>query len=260
MRYFGAKYRIAPWIISHFPEHKIYVEPFGGGANVLLRKSRAYAEVYNDLDGDIVNVFKMFRDRPDELISKLKNTPFSRSEFDLSYEHCENDIERARRTICRSWMGFGTSALLADGKTGFRAFDGLSGNNSASQWKSYLEVLDGFKERLMGIVIENRDAFEVIAQQDSETTLFFLDPPYVHDTRKSGSYTHEMSNDQHQKLVELIQTLKGMVILCGYENDIYNQLNWNKEKTNTIAMSSDARTEILWISSNCLINQKHRIQ
>src|SRR5690606_6837914 len=94
IRYHGGKWRIAPWIISHFPEHRVYVEPFGGGGSVLLRKPRSYAEVYNDLDGEIVNLFRVARDCGDELIRSVELTPFARDEFMLAYEETEDPIEQ----------------------------------------------------------------------------------------------------------------------------------------------------------------------
>lgn len=101
---------LAPRIIEHFPEHRCYVEPFGGGGSVLLRKPRSYAEVYNDLDGEIVNLFTVARDRGDELVRLLELTPFSRDEFQQSYEPTDDPLEQARRTIARSFMGFGSNA------------------------------------------------------------------------------------------------------------------------------------------------------
>jgi len=106
LRYHGGKWRLASWIISHFPPHRVYVEPFGGAASVLLRKPRSYAEVYNDMDGEIVNVFRVLRDpaRARELERVLRLTPFAREEFELSYIRDEDPIEQARRTIVRAFI------------------------------------------------------------------------------------------------------------------------------------------------------------
>lgn len=105
LRYHGGKWRLAPWIISHFPKHSVYVEPFGGGASVLLRKKRSYAEVYNDLDEEIVNLFRICRDQGDKFVEALFLTPFSRTEFNKCYQEAPNDFERARHTVIRSFMG-----------------------------------------------------------------------------------------------------------------------------------------------------------
>lgn len=250
LRYFGGKWKIAPWIISHFPPHRIYVELFGGGASVLLRKPRCYAEVYNDLDSEIVDTFRCFQQYFGPLSHRLRNTPFAREEYDLAYEATEDPVERAARVIVRSWMGFGNSAQRAGGKTGFQSMTEITGSSKASQWATYLDVLEQFHDRFMGITIENRNALEVIDQQDTAQTLFFADPPYVPTTRKSGEYKYEMTLEDHVALCGRLQAVKGMVILCGYENEIYDGLGWEKHKYLTTSMASreNARTEVIWLN------------
>jgi DNA adenine methylase len=122
LRYHGGKFRKAPWIIGHFKPHRVYVEPYGGGASVLMRKPRADFEVYNDLDGDVVNVFRVLRDRRRSraLEQLLRLTPWARAEFELSYEASDDPVERARRTIVRCFMGHGTTSRRKN-RTGFRA-------------------------------------------------------------------------------------------------------------------------------------------
>ena len=134
LRYHGGKWMLAPWIISHFPEHRTYVEPFGGAASVLLQKPRTYSEVYNDLDGEIVNLFRVVRDNGAALIEKLKLTPFARQEYRLSFETCDDALEQARRTVIRSFMGFGSNALARGIKSGFRGNSSRSGTTPAHDW------------------------------------------------------------------------------------------------------------------------------
>lgn len=121
IRYHGGKFRLASWIISHFPAHRCYVEPFGGGASVLLKKAPSEAEVYNDLDGDVVNLFRVLRNSESRqaLIDACALTPYSRGEFCCAYEQTDDPIEQARRLVVRATMGFG-SAGATKGKTGFR--------------------------------------------------------------------------------------------------------------------------------------------
>lgn len=118
LRWHGGKFILAPWIISHLPKHRIYVEPLGGAGSVLLRKPRSYAEVYNDRDGEVVNLFRVARERGDDLRRALELTPFSREEFVLSYASTDDPIEQARRTVTRSFMGFGSNSH--NHLTGFR--------------------------------------------------------------------------------------------------------------------------------------------
>ncbi len=111
MKYHGAKFRLAKWIMGFFPEHKVYVEPFGGSAGVLLQKTRSQSEVYNDLDGDISNLFSVLQDK--KMSSELQNlllvTPYSRREYETSYKETDNPVERARRTLIRGHMTFGSA-------------------------------------------------------------------------------------------------------------------------------------------------------
>lgn len=255
LRYHGGKFLLAKWIISHFPKHRIYCEPFGGAASVLLQKERAYSEVYNDLDIEVVNLFKVCRERGQELITNLSNTPFARKEFELSYIKTDDEIEQARRTVIRSFMGFG-SASASGRKTGFRSNSNRSGTTPAHDWKNFPEALSGIIERLQGVVIENRDAFEIIRQHDTSETLFYLDPPYTLDSRCNGqktkSYRYEMKDEQHIELCKMLNQLKGVCIVSGYDNSIYNDLlkDWSKVKKSWFSDGAKKRVEVLWLSPN----------
>lgn len=261
LRYHGGKYILAKWILSHFPEHKIYVEPYGGAASVLLQKRRCYAEVYNDLDDEVVNLFCIVRERGCELIEALKNTPFSRVEFELSYQNTGDDFERARRMVVRSFMGFG-SASSSGRKTGFRANSNRSGTTPAHDWRNYPEALNAIIERLQGVVIENRDAKEVMQTHDSEKTLHYVDPPYVLNTRYNGNktscYNFEMTDNEHAVMCEFLKGLKGVVVLSGYDNEIYNDTltGWQKHHRKAFADGAKERVETLWINRENVKNQR----
>lgn len=269
MRYHGGKWRIAPRLIAHFPEHRRYVEPYGGGAGVLLRKSREgiAAEVYNDLDREVVNVFRCLRD-PD-LADRLKVacelTPFARQEFNLSYEPSDDPIEQARRTIARSFMAFGTTHRRAS-RTGFRAAQVQRNTTSAHDWRTWPEQIVAYVERLRGVTIECRPAIECIRQQDSEETLFYCDPPYPRSTRtslrghgrKDGAYAHEMTDDDHRALALELRGISGMAIVSGYACDLYDHelyTDWKRVELDTVADGAKRRTEVLWISPNCRVHQ-----
>lgn len=255
LRYYGGKWLLAPWIISHFPTHRVYVEPFGGGASVLLRKPRSYAEVYNDLDKEIVEFFKVLRDESAarELQRRLHLTPFSRVEFNEAYVSVTDPIESARRLIIRSFMGFGSDGHNPEvGKTGFRSNSNKSGTTPAHDWANYPSQIQAFTDRLSGVVIENRDAKEVMAQQDGIETLHFVDPPYLPETRGKGhGYRHEMTNQDHIDLIDFLYGLSGYVVLCGYENSIYRSLDWPRVARSSYADGARERTEYLWLNPRC---------
>lgn len=260
MRYHGGKWKLAPWIISHFPTHRVYVEPYGGAASVLIRKPRSYAEVYNDLDGEVVNLFRVLRDPETaaQLVTMLELTPFAREEFEVAYKPADDPIEQARRTIVRSFMGFGSAA--ANGKpTGFRANSNRSGTTPAKDWRNLPKCFEPIIERLRGVVIESRDARVVCVTHDGPETLHYVDPPYVHDTRAQGNpycdkgqYRHEMTDDDHRAMAMWLKELTGMVVVSGYDCDLYRELfrGWQRADRASHADGARDRVESLWLSPN----------
>lgn len=259
MRYHGGKWRLASWVISHFPPHRCYVEPFGGAASVLLKKPRSFAEIYNDLDDDIVNVFRILRD-PEQAALLKKNcelTPFARTEFLVAYEDSRDPLERARRILTRSWMGHGASGVRKH-KTGFRVNPHRQRTTAAGDWMGWPKAIEAFTERLRGVVIEMRPAAQIIAQHDRPDTLFYIDPPYMFDTRsqkRKGNdlyhgYNHELTDQAHGELLELVLSLKGMVVLSGYGSDLYDQrlAGWQRLSKAAQADRGSPRLEVLWIN------------
>lgn len=257
LRWHGGKWLLAPWIISHFPAHRIYVEPFGGAASVLLRKSRPYAEIYNDLDDDVVNLFRILRDaRGRDLIFGLVHTPYSRLEFEEAYQETDNPIERARKLIIRSFMGFGSDGHNGARMTGFRANSNRSGTTPAHDWVNYPDHLELIMKRIEGVCIEHRPALEVMKQHDSPDTLHYVDPPYVHSTRSTArnsskkNYRHELSDADHRELLGFLKTLSGMVVLSGYPCPLYaeNLSGWSTVEKAALADGARQRTEVLWLN------------
>lgn len=204
IRFYGGKWRLTPWILQHLPPHRCYVEPFGGGASVLLRKARAC-----------------------ELI------PFARAEFDDAYNPAEDPLEQARRTVFRSFSGFGSAAVTGQ-SSGFRANSNRSGTTPAHNWMNYPDCLRMLIQRLRGVVIENRDAIDCMARHDAADTLHYVDPPYVHSTRsfrtRSHSYLHEMTDAQHEALAGALHGQSGVVVLSGYRCELYDRLyaDWTR--------------------------------
>lgn len=260
LRYHGGKFRIASWIMSFFPEHKCYVEPFGGAAGVLLQKKRVYAEVYNDLDSQVANFFAILRDPVERqaLIRALVMTPYARSEFDLAWEDSSDRIESARRLCVRAQMGFGSGGATK-GDTGFRIDTKREYGTAQSLWAQYPDAIAAAGERMSGVLIENRPAITVMQQHDAVDTMHFVDPPYLHSTRTRqgiGGYAHEMTNDQHVELLEAVQQLKGYVVLSGYRSELYSQAlkGWKAYQMDariSAGRGSTLRTEVVWINPAC---------
>lgn len=248
-------------IIPFLPAHRLYTEAFGGGAGVLLHKNRSYAEVYNDLDDDIVGLFRVLQDTSQSarLVDLLRLTPFARREFEIAYDRSDDVVERARRLVIRSFMGFGSNAHSATARghqsTGFRSNSNRSGTTPAQDWANLPDAYEAIIDRMRGVVIEHRDAAIVLAHHDGPQTLHYVDPPYVHDTRsmfKGGksAYKHEMDRDEHIKLLECLRTLQGMVVLSGYAHQLYDEAlhDWRREEFSAYADGARIRTEVLWIN------------
>ncbi|HDO6754448.1 DNA adenine methylase [Klebsiella pneumoniae] len=256
IRYHGGKFRLAPWIIEQMPEHVCYVEPFGGAAGVLLQKPRSYSEVYNDLDGEVVNLFRVLRNP--ELNQRLQDacrlTPYSRDEFLHAQEPATDSVERARRMVVRACMGFGSAAGIG-GNSGFRGDSKRKYATAAHLWERYPENLAALCQRLQGVIIENKDALSVMRAHDAETTLHYIDPPYVPETRVQGNryYAHEMTVEGHEQLLAVARTMTGMVMISGYDAEVYNDMlsGWAKtEKASRISAGrgTKVRTECLWLN------------
>jgi DNA adenine methylase len=260
LRYMGGKWRLAPWVIEHFPVHKTYVEPFGGAASVLLRKPRSFQEVYNDLDGEIVGLFRVLRhpEQAAQLAHLVSLTPFAREEFEASYEPSSDPVENARRTVARSFMGFGSTAVALRRKTGFRAISERNGKHPARDFAGMPKAILELSERLRGVVIENRPAMNVMERCDGPRTLIYADPPYVHSTRSAKriagelehAYTHEMGEGDHLELLTWLSQCKSMVVLSGYRSDLYDAAlkGWRRAETMALADGARPRREILWIN------------
>jgi DNA adenine methylase len=248
---------LAPWFIGHFPPHRIYTESFGGAASVLIRKPRAKSEVYNDLDGEVVNLFRVLQSPESalRLIELLRLTPWARAEFNLSYEPVADPVERARRLVIVCFMGFGSNAHMTAFRVGFRANSSGSGRTPAMDWVNYPDALANVVERFRGVVIEQRPAAEVILQHDDSESLHYVDPPYVHSTRDSSAsqrdYRHELTDDDHRSLASVLRRTRGGVILSGYASHLYDTElypDWHRVERAALADGARDRTEVLWIN------------
>lgn len=251
LRYYGGKWNLAPWIISHFPPHKNYVEPCGGAAGVLLQKPRSPLETYNDLDGNVVNFFRVLRDRPDELIRKIRLTPWAREEYELSLEPCEDEIERARRFAVNSWM-----CVTGDTRTvsGWR-----SQTEREGRWRNapydliQIDHLNDIAARLKFVQIENITWSDCVSKYANDESLIYFDPPYISETRTNGNmYAFEWSDAQHIEAAGILRACSGFVIVSGYACPLYTELyeahGWQRRDKEAKTNSGGKRIESLWLS------------
>lgn len=198
-------------------------------------KPRSYSEVYNDLDGEVVNLFRVLRDP--ELNQRLQDacclTPYARDEFCNAQEPATDPIERARRMVVRACMGFGSAAGVG-GQSGFRSDSKRKYATAAHLWERYPANLAAVCLRLQGVIIENKDAPAVMRAHDADTTLYYIDPPYVPDTRVQSNryYAHEMTIEGHEQLLAVSKTMTGMVMISGYDTEVYNDMltGWVKRR------------------------------
>jgi DNA adenine methylase len=256
--WYGGKFSHLDWLLPLLPITPYYCEPFAGSGAVLLNRPPAGVETYNDLDGEVVNFFRVLRDDPQELQRLIALTPFSREEFAAA---CELDealtaLERARRFYVRARQvrtGLAQTASVgrwANCTNTIRA--GMSG--VVSRWLGAVEQLPDIALRLARVQIENRPAVECITLYDSRDTLFYCDPPYIHETRgDSKAYAFEMTNEQHEELADVLNAAKGKIALSNYDCPLMARLfpekRWRKlhfERTNH--STKDTRTETLWLN------------
>lgn len=258
LRYFGGKFRLAPWIISHFPAHDVYVEPFGGAGSVLLLKNRLPREVYNDIDRSVFNLFKILRNPVDanKLIKLISLTPFHRDEYlNACYSESNCELMQASQLLIRSFMSFSSNGIHQK-NSGFSGSTKKGLTTDASTWAKIPYNLILVAKRLQGVIIENIPAIELFDKHDSPKTLFYCDPPYLHQTRTSkNGYQYEMTFADHEMLLKKLKSLSGSVVLSGYNNDLYNDyLNgWTKYSTNARAATQRGaiiRNECLWIKAS----------
>lgn len=260
--WYGSKARHISWLLPLLPQCQHYVEPFGGSAVVLLNREPSPVETYNDINGDVVNFFKVLRDQPDALITALNLTPVSREEFALSiYDTAElTPLERARRFCVRCQQSFGASGNIATlsfwSSSVAKTFRGMA--TSVSRVLGKQQSLAYTAQRLLTVQIEDRPAVDCIRRYDTPDTLFYCDPPYVHETRrKNYNYSNnEMSMEEHKELADLLNSVQGKVALSGYESDLYNDLfpppKWtklyDKRKGTSAAKNRSVRQEVLWVN------------
>lgn len=264
INWFGGKYYMKDTIISLFPEHKTYVEGFGGAGHIIFAKQPSEVDVYNDINEGLYLFFKLLRQEntKDKLISAIQLTPYSREEFyncrDTYKESNIDDIEKARRFYIRTMQSFSSIG------TAWSYSKNKSRRGMSQAVSKYLGNVDdnmlSLIDRLREIQVEHLDVIDLLDKYDSDDTLFYLDPPYIAETRTNANvYDKEMPIDKHKELIQKICNVKGKVILSGYDNPIYEELlnngwskiniglyaNRNREKDNEKTKLKD---EYIWVN------------
>jgi DNA adenine methylase len=268
LRWPGAKWSTADWIVDHLPQHYHYLEPYFGSGGVFFTKPPSRHEVLNDLDGNVCNVFRIIREQPDELATLLTFTPYSRAEYDATYSTrgrfvpTGNPLEDARRFLVRAWMAQGGRI----GNNSGWAHAGLSDNNMPDRWRRLPCLVHIVAARLRAAEIENRPALEVINRMRDPDVLIYADPPYVSSTRSDArhgrkTYQHEMTNADHIALMETLDAHPGPVLLSGYHSDLYDSrlAGWHTAEKRVSAEKGNTRTEVLWLNEKAAGTRQLRL-
>lgn len=252
IKYPGSKWSIANWIISHFPSHHSYLEPFFGSGAVLFTKKRSSIETVNDLDKDVVNLFRQIRENTEKLADTIYWTPYARSEYERAWaaQYTETDpFQRAVDFYVRMMMGHGFRTTGE--KVGWKNdVQGREAAYAAGYWCKTPEMIFEAAERLRKVQIENLPAVDLIRRFNFPNVLIYADPPYVLSTRHGKQYRHEMTDEQHEELLDTLSNHRGPVLLSGYDSDLYRDIlhDWHREEIPSRAQTSGARVEVLWMN------------
>lgn len=280
LQYVGSKVRLAETVIGLLPPHGSYVEPYLGSAAVLLAKDPVVIERVNDMDDDLINFYRMLRDRSTryDLIDALVYTPYARKELEIAQGRHDPEgfvpdpVEKARRFMVRSNQVYvGSSSIGGNWVATTRP---SSGHSNATKWNNYRTRLAQVAERLQNVQIDCADAIEVMASvwnlQDPQVAMY-LDPPYVQHTRNGSKYSQDgMTEDHHERLLTLATMAVGPVVISSYPNPLYDArlgdgaAGWKKIELSRSGSSSAGRgsvarrTEVLWANEHCVVPEEPR--
>jgi DNA adenine methylase len=256
LKWHGGKFYLADKIVALMPKHTHYVEAYAGGLSVLLAKvPENVSEVVNDINGGLSNFWQVLQDEAlfERFRRRLEGTPFSESEWNIAgVGNSKDPVIRAAGFFirCRQSLAGRMKCFAPMSRT--RTRRGM--NEQVSAWLNAIDGLASVHNRLKRVTILNRDALDVIRQQDGLDTLFYLDPPYLGETRTAENvYAFEMAAKQHTELLEVVKACVGKVILSGYPSPMYDRAlsAWNRRQfdlPNQAAGGSSKRrmTEVVW--------------
>jgi len=257
VKWHGGKYYLAKRIIAVFPPHRIYLEPFGGAASVLLNKQPTDVEAFNDLDLRITRLFRVLREQGQEFAEKLRFMPYNQYEFEEaeSYPRDASDLDMAICDYVRWRQSFGGRGKSWSYTT-TRARGGMAGDVNA--WWTSIDQLPEITKRLSRVQILHQPAIEAIERFDHKEAVIYCDPPYLHETRAKNClriYGKEMSEEEHCELSHTLNRSKSKVVISGYPSDLYNELykSWRRIEIDIANHSSHSlqkkrKTEVLWLN------------
>jgi DNA adenine methylase len=256
VRWMGSKWRSAAWIISHMPPHRAYIEPYGGSGAVLLRKPEARVEVLCDMDDEILALYRVVRDPYlcGRLYLLCSMTRFSDAEYRVAMERLplsSDPVERARRLIVRHAFQVSPDVRAETRASGFRRHSS-DRHCAAHDWNAYPEALGSLHARIRRVLIEHGDAVECMERHDRPDALHYCDPPYLPETRSDPrkGYSHELGIAGHERLLDCLVSLKGMVVVSGYASALYDGRlgGWSKVTRKVKDHARKDRVEVLWIN------------
>lgn len=266
--YFGSKNKIALQLCSNLPPHMCWVEAFCGSAALTLAKRKAPIEVINDIDGEIINVFKQLRNQQNELCRLISLTPYAKDELEEARIAKANDseLERARKFLVQAMMA--VNGVFGKEKGGFSYSQSYTRNERdarVNRWYNLPQRLTEVVERLRDVRVDNRDAIELLEMfLKRPATLMYIDPPYLGD--RSQGYTNDANDEEfHSNLLKMANKAHCMIFISGYENELYNselskEKGWSKRKIDTITKdingNGHSRTEVLWMNKHYLTASK----
>lgn len=251
IKYPGSKWRTAGWITSRFPSHHSYLEPFFGSGAVLFNKPRSHIETVNDLDGNVVNLFRWIKEDPEKLAREIYYTPYARQVYEDAFAQApEDSLGKAVNFYIRLNMGHGyrTTGERVGWKNDVQ---GRERAYAARDWCSLPGRIMEAAERLRGVQIECRPAVELMGRFNYPNVLIYLDPPYMPETRHGKQYRCEMySRESHEELLGAAKKHRGPVLISGYESELYNSLleGWHREETDNYSQTGSRKKEILWMN------------
>ena len=259
LKYPGSKWRIVDKLVELIPPHHTYLEPYLGSGAVFFRKAPSDIETINDLDWDVVNLFQCIREDSEKLARLIMTTPYSRQMYDDAFKSDPimevlsegNRFLKACQFLVRCWQGHG---FRSNGyKVGWKNdVQGRERMYALWNWYRLPEWVIEIAERLRRVQIECSPALELIVRYDYENVFMYLDPPYLLGTRsgKQKQYKHEMSDDEHEEMLQKALISKAKIMISGYASEMYDDMlaGWRRKEFRSHAEMGSRRTEVVWMN------------